>query len=118
MRITDVSRLVSIRRQNYLSLLSGVRELPGCYPLFPALPDDCVPYVFPLVVRDPSRVFPALKMRRVPIFRWEGMEGPPCAVADRYESELLQLPCHQELKSGDINWLLDQLREATASTPQ
>lgn len=117
MGMTDVSRLAKLRRRNYLALLDGVQGLDGCHALFPELPQNCVPYVFPLVLRNPAAAFPALKSRGVPIFRWEEMEGPACAVADRYETQLIQLPCHQELGPDDIAWLLTEIRNTTEVAP-
>lgn len=118
MQATNVDRLTEIRRRNYALLLNGISKMTGCSPLFPELPDDCVPYVFPVVLRDPSLAFPKLKMRGVPMYRWEDMASSQCHVAKHYESALIQLPCHQELTTGNIAWLLDQLRDATDSPPQ
>lgn len=111
MNATDTQRLVSIRRRNYTTLLLGTQSIQGCQALFPDLPMGVVPYVFPLILGDPAHMFPTLKLRQVPIYRWEGIGGLGCPVADAYESQLIQLPCHQELTARDIEWILDQLRQ-------
>lgn len=115
MRLTDIERLTRVRRLNYTALLRGSRSFRGCTPLFPELPPDTVPYVFPLILREPARMFPALKNRRVPIFRWEHIDGLGCPVTDAYEAQLIQLPCHQELAPEDIEWILEELHQVAGS---
>lgn len=110
--MTNVDRLAVLRRRNYIALLEGLRDLRGGYALFPELPREVVPYVFPLVLSDPDRMFPDLKRRRVPLFRWEGIAGLGCTVSDSYTSTLIQLPCHQELRPDDVSWIIDQLHAA------
>ncbi len=56
-RRTSIARLIGARRKNYQYLLKTLSGLPQCRPLFPDLPDSVVPYVFPLYVEFPERVF-------------------------------------------------------------
>ena len=116
-RMTNVTRLARVRRQNYSALVAGLQSFKGCYPLFPELPAGTIPYVLPLILRDPAHAFPALKAHRVPMFRWEGIDGLGCNVTDAYVTQLIQLPCHQELRPDDIDWILDQLRRVTEHQP-
>ncbi|HMZ11011.1 MAG TPA: DegT/DnrJ/EryC1/StrS aminotransferase family protein, partial [Plasticicumulans sp.] len=103
---------------NYRRLAAALSGLPGCRPLRPELPDETVPYVLPLLVDAPAQVFPALKQARVPVLRWEDMPEAAltaCPVANRYRSALLQLPCHQALRSHEIDWIAAQVRAAVAA---
>lgn len=115
----DSARIAEARRTNYRRLATALSGIPGCRPLRPELPDaDTVPYVLPLLVDAPALVFPALKHARVPVLRWEDM--PPealatCPVAQRYRTELLQLPCHQALRTDEIDWIAKQVRAAVAA---
>lgn len=112
------ARIAQARRTNYRRLAAALGGLPGCRPLRPELPDETIPYVLPLLVDDPAQVFPALKQARVPVLRWEDMPESAlaaCPVADRYRSALLQLPCHQALRSHEIDWIAAQVRAAVAA---
>ena len=71
LRLSSRNRIISRRRKHYRRMLEVLRDLPGGRALFPELPAGVVPYVFPMVVDDPDRVFPALKRQGVPILRWE-----------------------------------------------
>lgn len=107
--------IAQARRANYRRLADALCGLPGCRPLRAQLPDDTIPYVLPLLIDDPARVFPALKRARVPVLRWEDIPDAAlaaCPVAARYRSALLQLPCHQALRSSEIDWIAAQVRSA------
>jgi dTDP-4-amino-4,6-dideoxygalactose transaminase len=114
-RVAGRSRIVRRRRENYLRLQQALRDQPGCALVFPDLPPGVVPYVFPLLVDDPERVFPLLKRRGVPIIRfgeylWSGVDETTCPVAADYSRRLFQFPCHQELQESELGWILDELR--------
>lgn len=114
-RAAGHARIVSRRRANYLRLQQALRDQPGCSLVFEDLPVGVVPYVFPLLVDDPERVFPYLKRRGVPIIRfgeylWSGVDETTCSVAADYSRRLFQFPCHQELQEGEIGWILDEVR--------
>ena len=116
-----VGRIVARRRTNYQRLDAALRGLPGARPLFAALPDGVVPYVFPLVVERPDRVFRRLKTDGVPLFRWERLWDDVAARIDplsaRYATEIFQLPCHQELTDDDLDWIIERIRTAFREAP-
>lgn len=122
-----VDRIIERRRINYLRLDAALRDLPDAKPLFDRLPDGVVPYVFPLLVARPERVFRRLKVDGVPLFRWERLWNDEAALIDplaaRYATEIFQLPCHQELTDDDLGWIIERVRAAfaaassTATTP-
>ncbi len=114
-RAAGHARIVRRRRANYLRLQQALRDQPGCSLVFEDLPAGVVPYVFPLLVDDPERVFPLLKRRGVPIIRfgeylWSGVDETTCAVAADYSRRLFQFPCHQELQERELGWILDEVR--------
>ena len=73
--------------------------------MFPVLPKDCVPYMFPLVLDDPDKHFFLLKYLGVPVGRWDEVAVSHCPVAGRYRLSLIHLPCYQGLDSDAMAWL-------------
>ena len=111
------SRMAKNRRENYLKLQSRLGSLPGCRPLFASLPEGVVPYVFPLLVDDPEKVFPRLKEEGIPVIRFGeylslGMEKGLCRVSEDYSKRVFQFPCHQDLKSEELEWMMSKIEEA------
>ncbi len=113
-----VDRIITRRRHHYARLADALNDLDGARPLFPHLPDAVVPYVFPLWVDRPERVFRRLKEDAVPIFRWEHLWNDVAAATDpvsaRYATEIFQFPCHQELTDDDVTWMIERIRNAFA----
>jgi hypothetical protein len=110
MRHTNLQRLTDLRRQHYLQWANAVASLPNCRPLFPVLPADCVPYMFPLYIDHPEAHFFALKQLGMPIWRWDDMAVSDCPVAANYRLHLLHLPCHQELSATQMAWMSTTLQ--------
>ncbi|WP_317201012.1 DegT/DnrJ/EryC1/StrS family aminotransferase [Janthinobacterium sp.] len=102
-------RVIELRRSNYLRLEQACRDLPGCSPLFAALPDGVVPYVFALRVAAAAAPAAAAELNRrgVPVIRfgerlWPGVDAATCAVAAELSHCLLQFPIHQELTPSEL----------------
>lgn len=109
------TRIVTRRRENYITLLDALTGLPGCHPLFARLPDGVVPYVFPLIVEEPEQYFSSLKNLGIPIVRfgeflWKNMEADICPVSISLSKRVFQFPCHQELTSAELNWMIKEIR--------
>ena len=51
----DVERVAAARRENYRHVLERFPGTAALEPMFPALPDGCTPYSFPLLVRRGDR---------------------------------------------------------------
>jgi hypothetical protein len=117
MRHTDVERLKKCRRQNYEKWAKTVADLPHCRALFPILPDDCVPYMFPLFIEHPGVHFLALRCLGVTVWRWDDMAVSNCPVAMAYRLQLLHLPCHQELTSHQMDWMTAAMSEVMTRIP-
>jgi hypothetical protein len=94
------------RRENFSRWLDATSKLPNCRPLYPQLPEDCVPYMLPLHIDHPERHFDLLKRLCFPVWRWDEMAVSACPVAADYRLHLLHLPCHQSLTEKQMDWLL------------
>ncbi len=113
-------RLVARRQRNfdlYARLLHG---LEGTHPLVPARPAESAPYVYPLWVDDADRVYHALRLLGMPVFRWDRIwPGTPALAGDmgpQWSRHVLQLLCHQDLSKADIRRVVDQLRTAVGQS--
>lgn len=114
MRRTKISPAIQRRRANYRAWLGAVSGLPGARALFPELPPDCAPYMFPLYISAPDIQFFALKQAGMPIWRWDEMAVSDCSVASKYRLHLLHLPCHQSLSATQMQWMIDTVAKVLA----
>jgi hypothetical protein len=105
--ITNRRRLAECRRENYRKLARALSGHPGFVPLFPVLPPDAVPYVFPLRVEQPDAKYHKLKGLGLPVFRWNWLwPGTPVIAGDSgltWSSEVFQLACHQDLTDDELD---------------
>ncbi|MEE8103915.1 MAG: DegT/DnrJ/EryC1/StrS family aminotransferase [Planctomycetota bacterium] len=113
-------RVVERRRETYARLHGALHALPGCRALHANLPDDVVPYVYPVIMENPAAVFPILKRAGVPIIRfgedlWPGMDKGECEVAAEYSRSVFQFPCHQGVRDDELDWILAEVGRALAS---
>jgi dTDP-4-amino-4,6-dideoxygalactose transaminase len=105
MRLCDIQDVAARRRAHYARWCDAVRGLPHCRVLFERLPEDCVPYMFPLLIDHPDTHFYVLKQLGMPIWRWDDMAVSDCGVSQRYRQHLLHLPCHQALSDAELAWM-------------
>ena len=117
-KISSLPQAVAMRRENYLAWHRNVQDLPHCKPLFTALPDGCVPYMFPLVIDFPQDHFYALKTMGMPIWRWDDMAWSSCSTAQKYRQHLLHLPCHQSLSEVEMRWMMSAVALVMTRVPQ
>lgn len=106
----SLSHMVERRRANYQYWLEAVADLQYCRPLYPELPADVVPYMFPLHIEFPMPHFYLLKQLAMPLWRWDEMAVSDCPVAADYRLHLLHLPCHQSLSADELAWMVVALR--------
>ncbi len=106
-RTVSPSRIAERRRANYLRLARVLSGYAGFAPLRPDLPEDAVPYVFPLRVQNPDDKHRELRRRGIPVFRWNliwpstpSIEGDSGLI---WASQIFQLPCHQDLSAEDLD---------------
>jgi dTDP-4-amino-4,6-dideoxygalactose transaminase len=126
LRLVSRNRMGALRRRNYLRLQEALAGLPDIRPLFPTLPENVYPWVFPILTEQPEPIFRALKMDRVPVVRfaeflWPGVDAGVCGNSVDLSRRVLQLPCHQELRDSELDWMIEQVRRVVlaqkAGTP-
>lgn len=108
-------RIAQVRRAHYATLERAVAGLPGCAPLFPALPDEVVPWMFPLLVEEADAAAQAFGAAGLPLTRfgypqWPVMDPTTCSVSARLARQVLAFPCHQELSDKEVAQLASCLR--------
>ena len=102
---SSVNDNIRCRRENYERWVQAVAAVPNCHALFPILPADCAPYMFPLYIDYPDPHFYWLKHLGVPIWRWDEMADSGCPISQDYRLHLLHLPCHQALTEIQMDWM-------------
>lgn len=111
---TSITRLAGTRRNNYQRMVDSLGKSRDCTPLIPDLLPGTVPYVVPVVVRNAEKHFSTFKQRGIPMYRWEGIGNLGCEVTRTYSTDLIQLPCHQELSPENIDWMANELVNITS----
>ena len=113
--MVSTTRIVDRRIRNYRWLSEALATLPNSKRLFPDLPEGVVPYVFPLLVEQVDPAFVNLRKRGVPLMRWEfldeGVDSDTCNTSCHYSRHLVQIPCHQELRQEELEWMVDNIRQ-------
>ncbi|MDI4631688.1 DegT/DnrJ/EryC1/StrS aminotransferase family protein [Pelomonas sp. V22] len=106
-------RIIALRQRNfalYEQWLGEHNAMPGLGKNGIA---DCAPYVYPFWVEDADRIYHALREQGLPVFRWDRLwPGTPELPQDqgrRWSRHLLQLLCHQDLGSDDVQHTARQL---------
>ena len=117
LRLSSTTRIANLRRAHYLRLDAALRGLPGIRPLYPALPDGVCPWAYPLLVDDADGLAARLGAAGVPVLRfgrplWQGVDAATCANAAHLSAHVLALPCHQELRPSELDWLIAATRMA------
>jgi dTDP-4-amino-4,6-dideoxygalactose transaminase len=113
------SRIVALRRRNYLRLQEALDGVRGCRPLFFVLPDGVCPWLFPLLVDGADAAFTRIRQRGLPVVRfaetlWPDMDPARCPDSAMLSRHVLAFPCHQELNEQEFGWMCTQLAEALA----
>lgn len=104
--LASTAAMIQARRSNYERWAQAVDGLPNGRALYPVLPTNCVPYMFPLYIDHPDPHFYWLKHLGVPIWRWDEMAVSCCPVAQDYRLHVLHLPCHQSLTEDQMDWMI------------
>ena len=116
LKAASPARIQALRRRHYQRLDEALRGLPGVRALHPRLPDGACPWVFPLLADEPEALFARLKARGVPLTRfayplWQGMDAGTCPNAAMLSRRVLSLPCHQELREEELDWMIETVRK-------
>lgn len=113
----NYKRITSKRRANYEKLYTGLANLENAHPLFETLDKEHVPLVFPLFVNNPEQAFDTLKRQGIPIWRFgefldEQINQKLCPNSMRLSAHVFQFPCHQELTSKELDWMIERIIHA------
>jgi dTDP-4-amino-4,6-dideoxygalactose transaminase len=113
--------VVKKRRDNYKRLTEAVHAMPGVAPLFPILPEEVCPWIFPMVAYGTKDLQAVLRAKGIPVTSWSGVIHRAFPLEDfpnarfLYEN-LLFLPIHQSLKTEDLQTMIRILRETVDKT--
>jgi glycosyltransferase involved in cell wall biosynthesis len=116
------ARIVELRRRNYARLAHRLEKISGARALRPDLPEQAVPYVFPLYVDDPAASYDRVRSAGIPVFRWDDIwPGTPTIASDHgltWATHVFQLGCHQDLSVEDIDAVADAVCEIVQDAPR
>lgn len=115
-------RLAGARRRNFAHLAEALAGLPGCEVPFHPAPGE-VPSMVPVRFTGAETVHRRLLARRIPMQRygetpWPGLDRALCPVSDGFARELIQFPCHQDLRPAEIDRLAEEIRAAVRGVGQ
>lgn len=103
-------RIIIQRQINFSIYTSYFSNVLGAKPLFPingGTVASAAPYVFPLWVDNPDSIYLALRALKLPVFRWDRIwpktPNLPGDTGALWSHHVLQLLCHQDLSSADID---------------
>jgi dTDP-4-amino-4,6-dideoxygalactose transaminase len=106
-RILPREPIIAKRRRNFAIYARHFANLGDNPELQRSSGEEAIPYVFPLWVEDPDRVYHALRAQGLAVFRWDRLwPGTPQLAGDvgpSWSRHVLQLLCHQDLSATDIN---------------
>ena len=109
-RYSSTAHNIARRRRNYIYLVERLSRIRDCQVLIPNLPDHVVPYVVPILLKTPDPYFWELRRKAIPLLRWEFLsdEITPAEypVSVSYSRRLIQVPCHQSLRTKDLDWIV------------
>lgn len=111
LRHSDVASVIERRRQNYLYLATRLSSLDGVVQLFPDLPMDVCPWVFPLWMEGLPGAHRLLRAEGIPATAWDSVrpEGLSYGVfpdADFLYENLAFLPIHQNLTQNSLDLIV------------
>jgi perosamine synthetase len=114
----NISKIIESRRVNYERLRDAVQNLPGVTPLYPTLPENICPWIFPLVIHGVKDAQLRLRERGIPANTWGGVIHPSL-ILEQFPSarflygNLVFLPIHQGMEERHLRsmiQILDQVR--------
>lgn len=110
----NIHSISIIRRRNYMILRDGLKEVKDFAPIFSDLPDDVVPYGFPVFAgkrRLWVHALNQLNIQTAPLWNLSGLI-PQDIIKDRliYEQTLL-FPVGQDYKEEDMHSLIERAKK-------
>lgn len=114
-KLTDYG---NIRRRNYLRFLDAMKGLEGVKPLFKSLPDEIIPYMFPIIINNNHfKIKDELENLGIPAGSWPDLPPEIFESSDNHKEaiwlnqRLLLLPVHQSLTINEIDYITISLRQ-------
>jgi dTDP-4-amino-4,6-dideoxygalactose transaminase len=110
----DLATCVNRRRRNFAALLAAMRSAPGVgLPITPP-EDGAAPYVLPILVNNADAVFSQMRVRELPVFRWDriwpNVPDVQNDIAMAWSRSLIQIACHQSLSERDVAEIIDTVQ--------
>lgn len=109
LRKSDLNDVKCKRKDNYIYLLNQLNNPKVGCPLFTEINGD-VPYVMPFLLED-DKHFSALRSQGIQILRWEEIAISDCPISQSYRSRLIQIPCHQQLKRSQLDFIIQTINQ-------
>ena len=109
-KYSHANKIKQRRRENFTYLISKIKNCKAGEPLYTELKAHEVPYVLPFLLND-TKYFKALRMKGIQVLRWEEIADSNCTVSADYRARLVQLPCHHQMSTAELNKLIQSITE-------
>jgi perosamine synthetase len=96
------SEILRKRRKNYSDIHHAIGKSGLGSPVLPSLEESNAPYVYPFLLND-AYSFHSIRNAGIPLYRWEELSPTTCEVSLNFRSQLIQVPCHQDITGSDIS---------------
>jgi perosamine synthetase len=110
-KLSDTDFIAKRRREVFRKWSEACGNLSGAQPLVESMGENCMPYMFPLLIEHPQVDFFVLKRMGIPVWRWDDMAITSCRTSKHYRLHLLHLPCHQSLSNKQVEWMTNAVRK-------
>lgn len=118
----ELDEVAQARRWNYTLLAAELEDCRGIVPLFPELPQETVPWCFPLLMNDRGRFDVRMRELGVPLFTFgetlhpslfdqSGPGDESLDVACRVRDRITCIGIHQKLSVDDIRYSAAMIRK-------
>ncbi|GAB2689325.1 DegT/DnrJ/EryC1/StrS family aminotransferase [Aliiglaciecola aliphaticivorans] len=98
------------RRENFEFIVKNINNPDVGNALFKQLETEDIPYVIPFLLED-EKFFFDLRKKGIQILRWEEVAVSDCSVSQDYRSRLIQIPCHQQLSTRQLTFIVDTFNQ-------
>jgi dTDP-4-amino-4,6-dideoxygalactose transaminase len=111
----DFAAIAAARRANYRRLAASLAGLRGCRPLRLQIADNCCPLFLPVQFDNRDEVYGYLLSLRINAALWWYEQHPAVdwsrfPEARHLKATVLALPIHQDITSGQVDFMADALR--------
>ena len=110
----------NLRRRNYFYFKELISNIKGVIPLFNKIPNECVPYVFPLLIlKNYSLIKLELMKKGIPVTSWPDLPPEINNLNKKFSNSiwlrnhLLLFPIHQSINLKEIDYIFLSLKKIT-----